>query len=271
MDKDFLKRKVLSDMNMKENMIADLQRELQEEMDKPSAKWDCKKIAEITNTIHHLSCSEETEISKTGKEALLKKLKNNSVPKRRIYKRISTVAACLCIFLGLNFFSISVLGMNIFSAAYQVTTGGISIDLKKKEPILLPASSGDPYGMKAKCAEFNMYPLTPSYIPKKFELIDIAEIQSHSFNNIVFYYKRSGIKLNFDICQYNEGEEIPPIGIPTDTYNITEEYINGYKMYILKEDNQFTAAFIDGNIVYMVCADGLDYDTCYKVIESLAK
>lgn len=271
MDKDILKRKVLSDMNMKEDMIADLQRELNEEMDKPSAKWDCKKISEITETIHRLSSSDETETDNTGTEALLKKIKETNIPKRKIYRRISTAAACLCVFLGLNFFSVSVLGMNIFSAAYQVTSGGISIDLKKKDPILLPTSSDDPYGMKAKCAEFNIYPLTPSYIPDKFELIDIAEIQSHSFNNLVFYYKRGGIKLNFDICQYNEGEEIPPIGIPTDTYNIKEEYVNGYKMYILKEDYQFTAAFLDGNIVYVIGADGLDYDTCQKVIESLAK
>lgn len=36
MGNESLKRKVLNDMNMKENMISDLQRELKEEMNKPS-------------------------------------------------------------------------------------------------------------------------------------------------------------------------------------------------------------------------------------------
>lgn len=47
--------------------------------------------------------------------------------------------------------------------------------------------------------------------------------------------------------------------------------VNGRKMYILKEDNQFTAAFLEDNIVYVIFADGLSYDECQKVIESLAK
>ena len=66
MNKESLKRKVLSDMNMKENMISDLQRELEEEMKKPAEKWDCRKISEITETIHQFSCGHETDM--TGKK-----------------------------------------------------------------------------------------------------------------------------------------------------------------------------------------------------------
>ena len=125
--------------------------------------------------------------------------------------------------------------------------------------------------MKAKCAEYNMKPLTPTYIPAGFELADIAVDEISSFTDVIFYYKKSGIKLNFDFCQYKEGEEIPPIGIPTDTYNISEEVVNARKMYILKEDNQFTAAFLEDNIVYLITAIDCNYDECQKVIESLAK
>ena len=77
--------------------------------------------------------------------------------------------------------------------------------------------------------------------------------------------------MNFDFCQYKEGEEIPPIGIPTDTYNIVEEKVNGRTMYILKEDNQFTATFQEDNIVYVISAIDSNYDECQKVIESLVK
>lgn len=270
MEKEALKRRVLSDMNMKENMIANLQRELNEEMSKPSDKWDCKKIAEITETIHNLSCDSEEVKNEEGKEALIEKVKVSKSPQKiKIYRRIGTVVACLLIGVGINTASLSVLGTNMFSAIYQISKGTITIDMNKKDVIELPTESDDPYGMKAKCAEYDMYPVTPSYIPEGFRLVDIEEIENASFSNMLFYYKESGIKLNFDFCLYNEGEEVPPIGIPTDTYNIEEEEINGHTMYILKEDNQFTATFQEGNMVYVIFADGLDYDNCQKIIESM--
>ena len=84
MDKASLKRKVLSDMNTKENMISDLQRELKEEMNKPSSQWDCEKISEITETIHNLSCDSKIEANETRKEDLLEKVKASKTPKRKI-------------------------------------------------------------------------------------------------------------------------------------------------------------------------------------------
>ncbi len=271
MDKESLKRKVLSDMNTKENMIADLQRELKEEMNKPSSQWDCEKISEITETIHNLSCDSKIEVNETRKEDLLKKVKSSKNPKRKIYRRIGAVAACLLIGVGINAASLSVFGTNMFSAAYQIFNGGITIDMDKEDEVEIPTTADDPYGMKAKCAEYDMYPLTPTYIPEGFELVNLVVDDSSSFTNVIFQYKDSGIKLNFDFCQYNEGEEIPPMGIPTDTYNIVEEEVNGHKMYILKEDNQFTATFQEDNIVYLLTAIDCSYDECQKVIESLAE
>lgn len=271
MDKGSLKRKILSDMNTKENMIADLQRELKEEMNKPPSQWECEKISEITETIHNLSCDSKIEANETRKEDLLKKVKSSKNPKRKIYRSIGAVAACLLIGVGINAASLSVFGTNLFSAAYKIFNGGITIDMDKKDAVEIPTTNDDPYGMKSKCAEYDMYPLTPTYIPEGFELVNLFEEKNDVFTNVIFQYKDSGIKLNFDFCQYNEGEEIPPIGIPTDTYNIVEEEVNDHKMYILKEDNQFTAAFQEDNIVYMIFADGLDYDNCQKVIESLVE
>lgn len=273
MDNESLKRRVLSDMNMKENMIADLQRELQEEMNKPSAQWDCYKISEITETIHNLSCDGESgTANESGKQALLEKARSSTVPtKKKIYRRIGAAAACLLIGVGLNAASLSAFGTNMFSAAYQISQGSVSIDMGKTDIMELSQTSDDPYGMKAKCAEYDMYPLTPSYIPEGFELVDLYEEKNSTFTNIIFLYKKGNVKLNFDICQYNEGETIPPIGIPTDTYNIIEQEIDGLTMYIMKEDNQFIASFLNGRTVYVIASDGLNYDECYKVVGSLVK
>lgn len=271
MKKDDLKRRVLTDMNLKKEMISDLQRELKEEMDKPSEKWDCKKIAEITETIHNISCENETEKNETKKTDLIKKIKTAKSPKKKIYRKFSIAAICLLVGLGINAASFSVFGMNMFSAVYQISKGGITIDMNKQETVTIPKTDVDPYGMKAKCAEYDIYPFTPAYIPEKFELVNLVTEEFSSFTDVIFQYKFNGVKLNFDFCRYNEGEEIPPIGIPTDAYNIAEEEVNGHIMYILKEDNQFTAAFQEENIVYMICADGLDYSECQKIIESLVK
>ena len=271
MENETLKRKVLNDMNMKENMIADLQRELKKEMEKPSDQWNCEKIAEITETIHNLSCEGSKETDENRKNDLLKKIGNSRTPKIKIYKRLSAAVACLLVLVGINTVSLSVFGMNMFSATYQLTKGGITIDMSNDDNIELPVTAADPYGMKAKCAEYDMYPLTPTYIPEGFELINIVEDVNNVTTNVIFYYKKGDILLNFDFNMYKDGKGIPPIGIPTDTYNIVEEQINGHKTYILKEDNQFTATFMEENIVYLITAIDCDYDECQKVIESLVE
>ena len=271
MENETLKRKVLNDMNMKENMIADLQRELKKEMEKPSDQWNCEKIAEITETIHNLSCEGSKETDENRKSDLLKKIGESGTPTIKIHKWLSVAVACAAVIVGLNAFSLRALGQNIFSAAYQFTKGGILIDMSNDNNIELPVTSDDPYGMKAKCAEYDMYPLTPTYIPEGFELINIVEDVNNVTTNVIFYYKKGDILLNFNFNMYKDGKGIPPIGIPTDTYNIVEEQINGHKMYTLKEDNQFTATFLEDNIVYAITAIDCDYDECQKIIESLVE
>ena len=226
--------------------------------------------------IFQLNCSDNEAVQdsvEASKSKLMNKIQE-SKPKNsiRLYKGLSVAAACAAVVVGLNAFSLKALGQDIFSAAYQFTKGGIFIDMSNDDNnIELPVTSADPYGMKAKCAEYDIYPLTPTYIPDGFELIKLFEEKNDVFTHIVFQYKKDEIKLNIDFCQYNNGMEVPPIGIPTDTYNIVEEKINDYKMYILKEDNQFTATFLEENIVYLITAIDCNYDECQKVIESLVK
>ena len=159
----------------------------------------------------------------------------------------------------------------MFSAAYKIVKGGITIDMNVGEKIDLSVTDDDPYGMKAKCAEYDMYPLTPTYIPEGFELTKLQDDINSVVTNLIFHYEKDDIILNFNFTMYKDGREIPSIGLPTDTYNIVEEQINGHKMYILKEDNQFTATFLEENIVYLITAIDCNYDECQKVIESLVK
>lgn len=251
-------------------LLNELQAQLNEELKKPVKQQDFYLIDEITKTICEIHGENELIEAKTKSGIAYMKDKAKAQDKKSKFRRWSTVlGSCAAVVLVLNIASLSAFGTNTFSAIYQISQGTIIIDMSRKEAIELPTTADDPYGMKAKCAEYDMYPLTPAYIPERFELINLVVDELSSFTHIIFQYRESGIKLNFDFCQYNDGESIPPIGIPTDTYNIVEEEINGHTMYILKEDNQFTATFLEDNIVYLITSINGNYDECQKVIESL--
>lgn len=253
-------------------LLNELQAQLDEELKKPVKQQNFDLIDEITKTICEIH--KENELIEAKSQNGIAYMKSQIKPnyqKSNLRKWSTVLGSCAAVVLALNIASISAFGTNMFTAAYQIVKGGMTINMDKEDSVELPTTDDDPYGMKAKCAEYEMYPLTPTYIPEGFELVNIVDDVNEVFTNVIFQYKDSGIKLNFDFCQYNEGEEIPPICIPTDTYNIIEEEINGHTTYILKEDNQFTATFQEDNMVYVIFADGLDYDNCRKIIESLAE
>lgn len=262
--------KQLSDIDME--ILSDLKKNLAEEMSKPTDERDEVLISELEETI---SETEEEIISASKKrslESVMKMLDEYEEPKHiKLYKRLSIAAACLLVVLGLNTASLKVFGLNMFSAAYQLTTGGIAITAEKSghnDEIVI--SESDPYGMKAKCAEYGFFPVTPSYIPEGFVLNDISVGSDDYSDAIIFLYKKDEVILNFYFINYKSNTSIPPIGIPIDSYNVTEEQINGRTTYILKEDSQFTSAFIDKKIDYSIFAENLDYDECYKILESLS-
>jgi hypothetical protein len=271
-------RKGLSErqmISMKNELLSELQDELNEELSKPVRKRDCDRITELTDMIYDISCGENENVSKSMKNSkteLLDKLDNTKKPNHIcLYKRLSVVAACLLVAIGLNTASLKVFGYNMFSAAYQLSKGGITIKaVQTGDDNNIIMSESDPYGIKAKCAEYGFFPDTPYYIPEGFSLSFIAEDGGETFDEVDFYYKKGETKLNFFYTHYKDNTEIPPIGIPTDTYNITEEQLNGHTVYILKEDGQFTAIYVDRKIEYGIYAEGLDYDECQKILESLS-
>ena len=252
MDKEKLER-LLSDVDME--ILFDLKKDLAKEKNKPVEERDEKLISELEDMI----CKTEEEIISESKkrslEAVMKMLDEYKEPKHpKIYKRLYIVAACFLVVLGLNTASLKVFGQNMFSAAYHLTKGGITISSEKYDNNDgSSVSESDPYGMKSKCAEYGFFPDTPSYIPEGFVLDQIYEECNDESDIVIFYYN-----------------EIPPIGIPTDTYNVTEEQINGHTTYILKEDKQFTAVFIDKKIEYSIFAENLDYNECQKILENVS-
>lgn len=270
MSKNTLKRQMMS---MKTEILTDLQNEINEEMKKSPKKRDCKRISELSDAFFEISCGSNDDIIRRremSKNALINRIsKEEKIHNIRIYRHISVAVACLAFVLfGLNTASMRVFGQNMFSAIYQLSKDGITIDMKQQDNI--ESQNNDPYGMKSKCAEYGFFPETPSYIPTGFVLADTYEKSDSVSKNVKFFYRKDEIKLNFDYHYYNDSEDIAPTGIPTDTYNVTEEQINGHMIYILKEENQFTATYLANNIVYCIVAHNLDYEIYRMILENMS-
>lgn len=270
MNKNALQRQMMS---MKTEMLIDLQNEIDEEMKKSPKKRDCKKISELSDAFFEISCGNNDDVihsRETAKKALVNKIsKEKKINNIKLYRHISVAAACLTVVLfGLNTASMRVFGQNMFSAIYQLSKDGITIDMKQQEDFEI--KNNDPYGMKAKCAEYGFFPDTPSYIPTGFILADTYEKSDSISKNVKFFYRKGEIKLNFDYHYYNDSEDIAPTGIPTDTYNVTEEQINGHMIYILREENQYTATYLANNIVYCIVAHNLDYEIYRMILENMS-
>lgn len=261
---------LLSHVDME--LLSDLKQNLAEETSKPTDERDEDLISELEEMI---SETEEEIVSASEQRSLdsiMKMLDEYEEPKRpKLYKWISVAAACLLVGVGVNMASLKVCGQNMFSAVYHITKDGIKVSSSQSKSIDdIVVSESDPYGMKAKCAEYGFFPKTPDYIPEGFILDDISEESNDYSDSIIFAYKKENVTLNFRFVNYKTNDEIPPVTIPTDKYNITEEQINDHATYILKEDNQFTASFIDKRIKYTIFAENLDYDECHKILESLS-
>lgn len=269
MSKKALKRQMIS---MKKEILTDLQNELDEEMSKSPKKRDCNRIAELSDAYFKISCGNDNNIieqRETAKTALINKISNTKRKNNiKFYKCIPAISACLLIVLGLNTASLRVFGQNMFSTIYQLSNGGITINMTQQNEVV--TKNDDPYEMKSKCAEYGFFPETPSYIPQGFTLDDTYEKSDSVSKNVKFFFRKGTAKLNFDYHYYSENEEIPPIGIPTDTYNVTEEQINGHIMHILKEDNQYTTTYLYNNTVYCIVAHNLDYEIYRMILENMS-
>ena len=268
MNKDEL-RIHMADLNVE--ILSDLKKDLANEKSKLPSERDESFISELEELIAQ---TEEEILSESQARSLdksLKMLDEYEQPKKKRFVRIlSVAAAALIVVLGLNTASMKVFGQNVFSAAYQLTKGGITISTDDpSNSDELTVSPSDPYGMKAKCAEYGFFPNTPSYIPEGFKLYNLTEETEDNADVIIFMFRNENMILNFYFTNYRTNKETSPISLPSDTYNVEEEIINGNTFYILKEDNQFTAIFTKDGIKCRIFTENVDYDECISIIKSI--
>lgn len=254
---------------MNDNLLAELQHSLENEMRKPAKKRNIQRIEELTDKIIELSYDES--INEKIEESKNKFLTNLEIPEKRtsvkLIKRLSPIAVCLVVIIGLNAISLKTFGQNIFSSIYELAKGGIVVTPEISENVSV--SPDDPYGMRTKLAEYGLFLDTPEYIPENFELTDINEYDDTVMTFVGFYFTYKNKQLNLFYTCYKEDEDISPMGIATDTYNVEEKTINGKQIHIVKEEKQFHAIYYEKNFCVTFFSENLDYDECYKILESI--
>ena len=255
--------KIRSEVFLEEIISEELEKQLDLELKKPSPDYDL--VDELTKAILE---SRGKAVKEIDVKPEIQAIRQRKIKRIRFPKWAVTVSAACVVLIGANMFSVSAWDMNIFSAIVKFTKGGMSVNLNQNI-IELPVSEGDPYGIKAKCAEYDIFPLTPHYLPEGFELVDFYSDINEVLSDICFFYQKGNVKLNITYTKYNDSENVHSVGIPTDTYNLQETEVNGQTMFISKEDNQFTATFLNDDIVCIVTSNKLDYDECQKVIKSM--
>ena len=256
-------------------MLAALQSKLDSELERPDDELDIDKINRITATIDIITGNDRitAERSQPGIDKIKQELHQQSRHSR--IRIIKWAAACACFLLIVsNIWSFSAYGMNSFSAAYQLMRGGIVIDTRNGES---ETYSSDAYfdEMRSLCRK-NGFPddvLLPSYIPEGFKPTpECGKVYSDEIRNVIdFYFQSSSSVLDLTIMEYKSKENIQPWGIPSTEYNITEQVFGDTTVHIQKErkDHQYWAVFQIGLTQYMLFSDGLDYDECQRVLESM--
>lgn len=242
--------KVLSETDsFQDKSVVELREMLDKELSKPDKQIDYELVDELTTAVIE---SEGKKRLTVDVDAELNKLKERTSGHNRIIRfpkwTVGLSTACV-ILLCANCISVSAWDMNIISAVIEFTKGGFSVDFGKNESeiIELPTSEKDPYGIIAECAKYDIYPETPHYLPKGFVLtLSTHEVSDYS-NDINFVYTNGKQSITLDFSRYWNG--IGQLGIPSDSYNISEITINDSPAVISKEDNQFTLVYQNNKTV----------------------
>lgn len=259
--------------NPDQDFLDELQQQLTDELAKPVSEQDYDLIDELTEAISVLNGTEE-QIRTTAEAGIQKvtdkishRAKHNKV--RRIAWK--TAAVCASLIVLLNIWTYSVYGINAFSAAYQMLNGGINVDLTVQDDSDPTAANRFEEDMRSVCAEYGLDALIPKYIPDGFTKKEVFSSyhQTTSFQELSFHFEKGKSKIIFQVQSYNEGSDIQPVLIPSDSQQFTEQTIQGNLIRVFKEDQEYRAVFLIGRTQYLLYANKLDYDECQRILQSM--
>lgn len=271
MEREILGKKVINDMEIRENMISDLERALEEEIEKPSKAWESEKIEELSETIYMLRGDGESNTYAPQEEAVLRTLRSRKLLFKHICRRVAAFAACLMVTFVVIITDKPVYSVKPLPAGCKASGSYVQIKFEEDGPIDLPMAESDPYGMIAKCAEYDLQPVVPSYIPEGMELTSAEGSVSGRNSRCRFDFTHKKQTVSWDIQRVAFGENMGEPCFATDTFDVTLEEIGGCTVYIIQNKEFDTAVFRDGLTVYELNVFYMDYEEFRKILGSLVK
>ncbi|MBQ6039222.1 MAG: DUF4367 domain-containing protein [Oscillospiraceae bacterium] len=255
-----------------QQLLHNAKAQLDIEINKPFNQRDYDLIDKLTKQIALLDGTDEwiQRRSQTGVKLMQAEMlkRHKSITMKKIY--IAAPCILTIIILISNALTISVWGTNVFSAVYQIIKGGVTIDFSKESEIIQEDFTTYSDEMKQICEQYNIPAKIPTYIPNGF-------VPSENYGTfydtltkqvLFFNFKRNQEILNFQISKITSSDN-SSLGIPTDHHNISIQAINGTTVHIMKEDSQYSAAFMIDDVQYLIATDRLDYDECQKILDSM--
>lgn len=263
---------VLSDTGFEKNAALEIEQMIDNEMSKPGNKRDYNKVRELTTAYSEITGADK-ELSKFGVDEIISATRQNTKNKSthtRKFKLAIPLAIAATLMVVANCITVVAYDMNIVSAIIHITKGGFSVEFKddNNNVIDIPTSENDPYGLIAECAKYEIYPEVPYYIPEGFELTHTYNDEDKKESVVTFVFTNGNQSIGIDFTHY--WNEVIPVGIPSDEYNISETTVNGHNAIVSKEDDQYTITYIDENKTefFMFTID-VPYDECEKIVASI--
>ncbi len=238
---------------------------IEKEMSEKSPDYD--KIDHLSEL--YCSITGVNEIIKQRKAENIKKIiseasKVKQKRKHRTRKTLTAIAASVAVVLSANAVSTAAFGVNIFKAIVHKDEKGFSVEYITEEKL------ADPYGIKAECAKYEIYPEYPKYIPEGFEVLEINHEDLGKEKTLDFLYYKDDMTIGIYYDVFDDPEEIKKIKYPSDDLNIIEIEINGYPAVVSKEDDQCTLSYAKDNVLLSIFTINVPYEECDKIIESIS-
>lgn len=250
---------------------------LNAELEKNVEEQDFNLINDLTKTLFEMCGIEyyEEEQNKASIEHLKKATKQINSTHKMINIRWLIPITCVIILLTSNIISYSVLGMNIFSAAVRISEGSVLInyssDYGQDSDSNFANYSDEILNI---CIGNGFTPLVPYYYPAAFSPTDTwgKVIDSDSKTDILFYFAHDKKKLNIQYSYVPNLDANIDFGLPSNTYQVSEETICGNKVFFIKESNtEFHVSFKIDHVVYTIYGDGLQEIEFRKILYSMFK
>lgn len=264
-------------------MISDLRKMLDEEFIKSDEERDYNTICELTAAIVDIS---DDEVPQPETDTIIEKASEKKRSGITIVRKMAAgLSACFIAAIGANCYTLITHGENLWDTILKKSKGGYTIDLGAQPGAVpyeysLPEPGEDPAQsseyvvncMLDLCGEYDVEPFVPSELPPEIAYNGVFEMtESHyecmaESDDFYFTFENGNTqKFTISLEKYPTPEDMPEILIPSDSYDVRDEEVNGTHIFVFPLNNRATAVFVHDDICYTINGYNIPTDAIFKL------